>query len=372
MTPASAAKSASTAPTGSAQPVRWPGADARRILLCLRYGIGDVVSETAFFDSLRAAAPRAHITAIGAQPAIALLAEDPRLDRVIATQRFGLGDLAFDTPKSRRRMRRWLRGQHFDLVLDALHAIRTVRYAIYELGLRQLEAHQGVQQDALTTGASAFAATAAGIRAGWHLPLPPQPRPRLFLRDEELAWAAVWLRRNGLAPGRVPVISPVASLPLKQWPVQRYAAVADWLVEHARERVLILEAPESGEPHGVQGMMRQAGSAATLREPNLRRVAAVLAHCGLLICNDTGVLHIAAAFERPVVAVFGPTSRRVFLPPVGGVRGLGGDAVDCPEFLPNQMDLPRCWLAGQCLHGERSCIDRISIEQVIAAAAAAC
>ncbi len=40
--------------------------EARRILVCLRYGIGDVVMELPVLDALRAAVPRAHITALGA------------------------------------------------------------------------------------------------------------------------------------------------------------------------------------------------------------------------------------------------------------------------------------------------------------------
>ena len=47
--------------------------EARRILVCLRYGIGDVVMELPVLDALRSALPRAHITALGAYPAIELV-----------------------------------------------------------------------------------------------------------------------------------------------------------------------------------------------------------------------------------------------------------------------------------------------------------
>lgn len=73
---------------------------AQRVLVCLRYGIGDVVMQTAALDALRRALPTACITALGARPAIELLEHDPRIDELVCTQDWGLrhwGDTG--TPK---------------------------------------------------------------------------------------------------------------------------------------------------------------------------------------------------------------------------------------------------------------------------------
>ncbi|RJP19820.1 MAG: hypothetical protein C4520_12080 [Candidatus Abyssobacteria bacterium SURF_5] len=61
---------------------------ARRILLCLRYGIGDFVMETPVLQALRESSPHAHITAAGAYPAIELLEGDPRIDALMCIQKW--------------------------------------------------------------------------------------------------------------------------------------------------------------------------------------------------------------------------------------------------------------------------------------------
>ncbi len=50
---------------------------------------------------------------------------------------------------------------------------------------------------------------------------------------------------------------------------------------------------------------------------SLMEAAAVLNDCDLLVCNDTGLMHMASALKKPLVAVFGPTARQLGFYPFG-------------------------------------------------------
>jgi hypothetical protein len=57
------------------------------ILVCVRYGIGDVVMQTPALDALRRAAPSAYIVALGAPLAVELLAQDAAVDEIVDVKR---------------------------------------------------------------------------------------------------------------------------------------------------------------------------------------------------------------------------------------------------------------------------------------------
>ncbi|RPJ19902.1 MAG: hypothetical protein EHM35_20195, partial [Planctomycetaceae bacterium] len=110
--------------------------DARNILLCLRYGIGDLITELPAITRLREVVPRATITALGAKPATEILDGDPRVDRVVSIQQWGIQHLGDPVDEQvRRQLDDWLRANQFDLILDPSHAANIVRRAVYESGV---------------------------------------------------------------------------------------------------------------------------------------------------------------------------------------------------------------------------------------------
>ena len=92
----------------------------------------------------------------------------------------------------------------------------------------------------------------------------------------------------------------------KRWPASAFAELADRLAAHGSEVVLI-GAPEEAEvTEEVLGQMQHRPIVLTGRT-SLAQSAAVLSVADLLVTNDTGPAHVAAALGRPVVVVFGPT-----------------------------------------------------------------
>jgi heptosyltransferase II len=94
----------------------------------------------------------------------------------------------------------------------------------------------------------------------------------------------------------------------KRWPAERFAAVADMLMEKAGANVVLIGAREESEvSEEVARLMRTRPSVLTGRT-SLAETAAVLKAVDLLVTNDTGPAHMAAAVGCPVVVVFGPTN----------------------------------------------------------------
>jgi heptosyltransferase-2 len=103
----------------------------------------------------------------------------------------------------------------------------------------------------------------------------------------------------GLAPG-------AAYGPAKRWPPERFAALGRELLGEFRARLVLLGGPEDRDTAGqVQALLPQALNLAGMT--GLREALGVLRHLRLLVTNDSGLMHAAAALGTPLVAIFGST-----------------------------------------------------------------
>jgi heptosyltransferase-1 len=103
---------------------------------------------------------------------------------------------------------------------------------------------------------------------------------------------------------RFVVVSPGAGWGAKQWPAERYGAVAMALAQ-AGFRTLV-NAAASDDAVGRQ-VVEASGGAAILVPCSIGQMIALTRRAGLVIAGDSGPLHLAAALERPVVGLYGPT-----------------------------------------------------------------
>jgi heptosyltransferase-2 len=194
------------------------------------------------------------------------------------------------------------------------------------------------------------------------VPAPPSWVPRLALDPDRLAAGEQRLDRARLSgDGPLVGVFPGAEWgPSKRWPWRRFA---DLLLALRRQRPgarqLIVAGPkelwtavriheESGKIHPVIGP-----------DLDLAGLAAVLAHLDLLVTNDSGPMHLAAALGVPCIALFGPTDPRRTAPAGEGHRVLYTDRWCSPCFRR------RCPL----LH--HRCLRDIGVAAVVEAALAA-
>ena len=152
--------------------------------------------------------------------------------------------------------------------------------------------------------------------------LPETATLELPLSDADRARAAKVLSSAGLGAGSgtgaashttpFAVLNPGANNPAKRWPPERFAALADHLATHHRLRVLINTGPGEEQVAGAVREACQTADPVLLAEhgQTLAALKAILARARLLVTNDTGPRHLAAAFGTPTLALFGPTDPR--------------------------------------------------------------
>lgn len=164
--------------------------------------------------------------------------------------------------------------------------------------------------------------------------------PSLCVDEAE---AAVLLERLGIGkPDSLLALCPGAEFgPAKRWPEQHYAEVARSRIEVGDSVVLL----GSGKDREVCAAIRDSLSAAQQArcfnlagETSLDEAMHVLSQASQVVSNDSGLMHIAAALGRPLVAVYGSTSPG-FTPPLGERVNSASIAVDCGPCFKRECPL---------------------------------
>lgn len=305
-----------------------------RILFITSNRIGDAVLSTGLLGHLVDTCPQARFTVACGPIAAPLLRAVPRLDRLIPLTK---------RPFARHWLSLWLAcvGSRWDLVVDLRNSavgrlVPSRRLATH----RRLPGVHKVVEIAAVLGVS------------------PPPSPRLWIDAAAEAEAGRLLPRGPLL-----AIGPTANWPGKEWPADRFAALArrltapDGVLPGAR--VAVFAAGQEAER--ARPLLDGLGAAAvdlTGRTDPLT-AAACLRRAALYIGNDSGLMHIAAAVGTPTVGLFGPG-----FPEVYGPWGERTRTVVSTE--------PRDSLLARWKAGEDGLMRGISVEDVEAAARALC
>ena len=142
-------------------------------------------------------------------------------------------------------------------------------------------------------------------------PRPAQP-VNLLLTKAERRWASEELKSLGLdGPRYFAGLNPGAAFgPAKRWPAERFAALGDRLVGALGADVLVFGS-EAERPLAETVARRMQHTPVVLAgNTTLRQWMALTARCRVVVANDSGPMHVAAALGVPVVAVFGSTDER--------------------------------------------------------------
>jgi len=135
------------------------------------------------------------------------------------------------------------------------------------------------------------------------------PDISLAISDWRKHDAAELLRSYGIDEARSIVALCPGSINsrAKRWPAESYAALADRLLEQQKQVLLIGSRDEIDVTNEVTSRMRHQPVVLT-GKTSLDQITAVLAMVDLVVTNDTGPAHIAAALGCPTIVIFGPTN----------------------------------------------------------------
>ncbi len=129
----------------------------------------------------------------------------------------------------------------------------------------------------------------------------------LTLLDREVQAVQQRLQRQGLARGaRFVLVHPGAGKPRNRWPAERFGLAARELARNFDLQVVVTWGPGEQEL-GERVLAQLDGQGVGFAGLTLREFASLCRLADLVLCNDTGSMHVAAAVGTSLVAVFGPT-----------------------------------------------------------------
>jgi heptosyltransferase I len=292
-------------------------------LLVVRLGaMGDVIHTLAAISSLRTKFPKMNIGWIiedrwselicagGAPLSGPRTPQRPLVDfaHVVDTKRWRKSLLSRQTKREARQALREVRNQHYEVAADFQGALKSAVFARmsqanFMFGFaqpREWPAHIFYQYRVETSGVHVIDQYHSLAEAVAGKPLARSATT--FPRDER-AEASIAKKISGLSKNLV-ILNPGAGWRSKQWPPERYGEVARQL-SSCGLAPLINFGPGEGEL--ALKVQATSGGVAQSISCSISELIALTRQARLFIGGDTGPLHLAAALQVPVVAIFGPT-----------------------------------------------------------------
>jgi heptosyltransferase-2 len=326
-------------------------AEVRRILIRGVNWVGDALMTTPAIAGIRKTFPQARISLL-VRPAVASLFEgNPSIDEILLYDRDGrhAGLSGF------LRLAQELRSHRFHLAVLLQNAFEAALLALVAGIPRRVGYNTQGRGPLLTTAVlldrsmsrvhhvDYYQALLKGL--GWQ---EGERRPVIYLSKGAEEKAAALLASEGVLPEESLIALNPGSIygSAKRWPAERYAALADQLIDAFGVKVLVTGA------QGDQAVTRRVRSFSRTPErvidlagrTDLQGLAALLKRCQVYVTNDTGAMHVGAAMEVPLVAIFGSTDPQTTSPV--GKHLLLRNPVPCSPCL-----LRECPIDHRCMTG---------------------
>ena len=293
----------------------------RRIMIFQLEEIGDIVLATPVLAAVRHHFPGAHITMVVGEWIYELLQGEPTIDKVVTYN----SNLAGNVKKHRIGLMEHIRRvyslsrEEVDLVIDLRGNLGSILVAL--LGNARYRADRGtfrcrdifrkgrlIDHNKHEVQINLDILKQVGIT---------EEKPYINLAVQEIEREKVKdiLKAHQIDGSRKLVaIHPGASWEGKRWDKGNFAALADKIMQHYDVTVVLTGSKdELPLTRKVAELMKKKPVNLT-GELSLRLLLALYERCLLWIGNDTGPMHLAVAVQKPVVALYGPTSPEKFGP----------------------------------------------------------
>jgi heptosyltransferase-2 len=282
--------------------------EIRRILFLRHDRIGDMVLSTAVLKALRRGYPHAKITVLASEQNHEILKHNPNVDEILIYK--GMPWFIRET-----------RPRGYDLVIDPFltHELKQALMTClaggkYRIGFEEAgrEVFFNIRGPATSPPKRMvdqlldLVELAGGKRKGCE--------PEVFLSDTEIQWANEALAKKGISADELTIsIHPGAHYPSQRWPAERFGELARRILEQCDAKVILLGS--SDEEGLLKAAKKSAGKDIQIFScSGIKEFMALLSKCDLMICNNSGPLHIASALNVSTVSTIGPTITPLWLP----------------------------------------------------------
>ncbi|MDZ7373781.1 MAG: lipopolysaccharide heptosyltransferase II [candidate division KSB1 bacterium] len=288
-----------------------------RILVVRFSSIGDILLTTPLLRVLAEKVPEVQIDYLTKRSFSPLLHHNPRVSRIWElSEPYGLRELW--------RLARLLHGNRYDLIVNVHKNLRTAWLRLYlpgrwstyrkEILRRTLYVHLKIRSLAPRRPVRERyfdAVRPLGLHDD-HGPL------EYYLTEEERGWAQQELGRRGLPPAGLWLgLAIGAGRATKRWPVEHFAQLGHSLRKRWNAAFLIFG--DRRDHRDGQYLERELDGAAVdfTGQTDLRQTAALMSLCEAVVSNDSGLMHLADALGKKLVAVFGGTTPELGFAPQG-------------------------------------------------------
>lgn len=283
--------------------------------------LGDLLLSTPAIHALREHFPSARITVIARHYTHSVLLNNPDIDRLLVFPE----KLRLATP---RRLAALIKGlaAHYDLAV----VLNTVSHSLSSDILAWLSGARW----RLGSSEHPFPGSRPSPFYNLFSPIPDEKKhetwrnlkileyigvaaaelgERMALSPEERKFGEETLWRHHLLPEKTVGLNLGAYKMPNRWPYQKYAALADWLVGELGFQAAVFWGPRE-EELGELFLGAVNVEVTPLPGLNIRELAGVLSRLRLVVCNDTGIMHLAAALGTPTFAIFGQNDPEYWRP----------------------------------------------------------
>lgn len=329
----------------------------QNILVRMPNWIGDLIMATPILTDLRKAFPKASITAMCRTPLCDLLKRDEAIDELFC---FTRRSTDFDRRQDARNIIAKIVAGKYDTGILLTHSFssawwfwlgkveRRIGYALHWRRLFLTDPIRWVEREEHEVLSYKRLLKPLGI------PL-SDTKPRLYVTDAEVEESKQLLYQRGYVKGKTLIgINPGATYgSAKCWPPERFRALAmRLLLETDAAIVFFGDASTASLVKEIcQGLPERVIDLAGVT--SLRELACLIKDCTVLVTNDSGPMHIGAAFGTPLVALFGSTDSRL-TGPYGQEESVVRKQVECSPCFKRTCPI------------DFRCMKQITVDEVIA------
>lgn len=279
----------------------------KKILIVKPSSLGDIVHSLALLNAIKRCYPDASIHWVISRNLVSLLQGNPMIEKVWIIDKDKWKTLSgiFRTIKELRSLAKRLKSAKFDLVIDLQGLFRSGVISRFTkaptiLGFREAREGSRFFYTQTVEGGKDVHAVDRYLEIARFLGC--DTAEVRFPLAVDVDWDSV--RKRFSLPDEYAVLVPGARWETKKWPYDRFATVASGL---SIQSVIIGSRHDKEISYGIS-QLSKGKSIDVSGKTSLNELVSIIKHAQFMLTNDTGPMHIAAALNVPVYALFGPTS----------------------------------------------------------------